>query len=85
MTTWNYRLVRYLDDEERKLVLSEVYYDDAGNVKSYTEYSGRFIADATKEDVKKILEWCATALDKPVLEERMVDGKLHLVEVQDER
>jgi hypothetical protein len=60
---WNYRLIKHSDGT---FGLYEVYYDDVGNVETYTTEPCSFVSD-TPESMRDILNMAAEALTKPVL------------------
>lgn len=62
--TWNYRVL----DRDGYLAIYEVYYDDEGNVRGYTEnptYPRGYEGDL--DELKTQLELYCEALDKPIL------------------
>lgn len=72
--TWNYRVIRH-EDENGDCVyrIHEVYYDDAGNIKSWTED----VVKPSGESPGELRENCLyflRAFRQPVLIEKEIDG-----------
>ena len=89
MGWWNYRVIKRTYGEEDGYEFHEVYYNDAGEIKSWTTEPvnphGSNMAEL-RDDLQRMLE----ALDKPVLEECVDLGddtwetvKEYLKEVED--
>jgi hypothetical protein len=73
--SWNYRVI--LQDDYYSI--HEVYYDDDGNIESWTEQPVG-IGGETLEELKGDLEYYKHALEKPVLkydkdQERLTEVK----------
>lgn len=66
MTTWNYRVFRLgAVGEPAWLEIREVYYNDAGEPRSYTERA----VPVSGEDLALVIEKMAAALREPILTE----------------
>lgn len=66
--SWNYRVMkRKISESEFEFGIYEVYYDDNGRVKGYTENSMTPVVH-TAEGLKYELEIMMKAFDKEVLE-----------------
>lgn len=68
MMGWNYRMLRHTHGPgEEWLAIHEVYYDEKGNVVTWTEDPSQPIGD-TVDDLRWDLEKMLQALDHPVIE-----------------
>lgn len=81
MSTWNYRLVKHRTPVEDFYSIHEVYYDENGGVRSFTENGSNPNGFETPEEVKNTLNMMLEAFSKPTLEEK--DDKL--VEVENDK
>jgi hypothetical protein len=72
MKTWNYRLLKKKGIEYYGVI--EVYYDEANNIKSYTDFIP--VCGDSLEEVKADLERFRQALEKPIVLEEDLE-KLH--------
>lgn len=84
--TWNYRLVRSTitwDNVDYTVYgIHEVYYDENGNIESWTENEVTMGSYETPEEVKQSMELIRKALTKPLLEEVTDEnGKQKLITV----
>lgn len=80
MTTWNYRVIKTLDNEADVIYqIIEVYYDEDGAIEYWSaqpDAAGGEDLDGLKDDLLHQLE----ALDKPVLIEQQDGDRVVLVE-----
>ena len=70
--SWNYRIMKKYDDfaEEYYYSLNEVYYDEDGKPKLYTEHN--LVTGSTKDEIVDVLEMMMKDAKKkqPVLTEK---------------
>jgi hypothetical protein len=65
--SWNYRAVRFINDEMGEYFeIKEVFYDKLGELAGYSEAS---VFSETAEGLKDCLDMMAVALTKPVIKE----------------
>lgn len=70
MATWNYRVMKFVDeDEEPYHQIHEVYYDKEGHPNGYTENAVSVLSTEGIDGLSWVLEKMAEALTKPILEE----------------
>ena len=72
--TWNYRVLAHDDGEGRYCCVHEVYYDEAGNITSWTERVDPLSEIRIKDSVNWVLTKLREAHKKPTLVESE-DGK----------
>ena len=75
MGTWNDRILRIDEDNERTYTIVETYYDEGGRPNGWCEAT---VVSDTREDIADVLVMMAKATRCPVL--TMVDGKIAEVE-----
>lgn len=80
MSYWNYRVIRkrHLDSNNVSYQVHEVYYDDEGNVESWTENPVEpygETAEALREEIRYFLQ----AFRRPILELKEAHGKVSLL------
>lgn len=69
MATWNYRVMKFVDDEgETYHQIHEVYYDKDGDLKGYTKNPVSLFSSDGVDGLRTSIEKIAAALKKPVLE-----------------
>lgn len=77
---WNYRVIRkpydYKDLVFEEYNVHEVFYDDNGNIESWTTEPISPYGD-TLEELKNTLEKMLEALEKPILQEDETNGILY--------
>ncbi len=75
MTSWDYRFVRRVVDEEETVHIHEVYYDEAGRI---TMWSQESVAPQGEDPDGLVadLELMAEAAEKPVLDHAELPGAL---------
>lgn len=84
MTTWNYRVIRTLENESGVIYqIIEVYYDDDGAIE-YWSAQPNAASGEDLEGLKDDLLHQLAALDKPVLVEHDDGGRAVLVEAGSE-
>lgn len=66
MTTWHYRIMRSVHQGEAHYGIHEVYVDDAGNVKSWTE-NPVTVAGESVEEIQRVLMRMAGDCARPIL------------------
>lgn len=77
---WNYRVIEEDVDGEIEKSICEVYYEDTGDICNWSGPEKMRVYDTdTFEDLFKR---AAKALEKPVLVERIVNGRRCLVKKQ---
>jgi hypothetical protein len=70
MATWNYRVMKFIDDDgELYHQIHEVYYDKEGHPNGYTENAVSVISNEGIDGLSSVIEKMAKALKKTVLEE----------------
>lgn len=83
MSGWNYRLVVTAENEDdRDIVVCEVYYDDAGNPNGYVDTAPP--AGSTVSEALRAYELMRNAFNHPVLRPD-ADGKMVEVDKATER
>lgn len=82
MGYWNYRVLMRQDPTEGETYeVHEVYYDEDGEISTWTERPTK-VGEGSAECLKKTLEHMINALDKPVLREVQLDGKVRLIPLE---
>lgn len=70
--SWNYRVMKRKHVDCEELAIHEVYYDDDGNVTSWTDNKialSTFIeGDGADTTLKEVFDMMGVALTKPVLD-----------------
>lgn len=75
---WNYRVIMFRDNLNKPYFeVSEVYYDEKGDIRGWTESHHLLIGD-TPDELKETYEYMASAFEQPVL--KRVGDKLVEVE-----
>lgn len=70
MATWNYRVMKFVDDDgEPCHQIHEVYYDKEGHPNGYTENPANIFSIEGIDGLSRVFEKMAEALKKPVLDE----------------
>jgi hypothetical protein len=77
--TWNYRVIKETTDFEDTYAIHEVYYRD-GKPELWSRFPAGAIGGDTLDDLSACLGRMAQALEKPVLEEDGLSGKLREVD-----
>lgn len=72
--TWNYRVIKHDQSRPAYFAVHEVYYDEKGNVQSWTAESVVIVGDS-KQEVMKTLEYIMADVRHPVLKESELDKK----------
>ena len=68
--TWNHRLFRYIEDEEKLLYISEAYYNKKGKLISYVEpieIFDRGLYGSDLKELKNMLKCMKKAIKHPVV------------------
>lgn len=65
--SWNYRVMRRVFGGEESFSIHEVYYNEDGSLRNWTT-EPQAVSVETLDDLRRLLEWMAEALDKPVLD-----------------
>jgi hypothetical protein len=60
---WNYRIVKYIDEDEELFELREVYYDQLG--KPMGHCSSKLIGD-TAEELQSVLDMMSEGCSRPI-------------------
>lgn len=69
MATWNYRVMKLIDDDgEHYHQIHEIYYDKKGHPNAYTENPVSVFSNEGIEGLSSVLEKMAEALTTPVLD-----------------
>lgn len=65
--TWNYRVIKTIYNDEAHFAIHEVYYDEHGNISSYT---GRAVSVSWGDDEsgEEAIDRMKSALSKPFLD-----------------
>ena len=64
MTTWNYRIVRHDDC----VGLHEVFYNEDGSVRAWTENPVRFVGDDEADLVRSLERALKDAVARPIID-----------------
>jgi len=78
---WNYRVIRISEDTYKTYGIREVHYADDGSIIGWTGKSATPYGESLKE-LQKDMEHMAMAFRRPILEQKMIDGKEMLVPVK---
>ena len=65
--SWNYRLMRHANGEYTRYVIHEVYYNDDGSVRVWTEDGVAAVSD-TPDEIHEVLAMMAEHLSDGVLD-----------------
>lgn len=68
--SWNYRVVKHINDKEELFQIHEVYYNDDGNPEMITE-TGSSPFGENIQDLSHTMIHMLSALTKPVLDAKM--------------
>jgi hypothetical protein len=81
--TWTYRLIDISDenDGEYLLGLYEVFFDKKGVPMAYTEMN---MVGESVHELRQVIEWCALALDKPVVQKTDFVGSISAKEIDND-
>lgn len=81
LSHWNYRVIRReVAPEAYEYSIYEVYYDKDGEIDCWTEDSVKPYGEGFLE-LQNDLNYMVRATQKPILEEKEIDGELTLVEI----
>jgi hypothetical protein len=68
LETWEYRIIKHDTDEGTYFAVHEVFYDESGEIKGWTENPVSFGGDSEKE-LHRTLQTMIKDCKKPVLSE----------------
>ena len=81
MASWNYRIIkkRYEKEYITSYELHEVFYNDKDEIDGWTAEPLRLVAE-TEFELREEIRFFLEAFRQPILEEKLVKGKMKLVE-----
>lgn len=82
LSHWNYRVIRTeVSEEEYEFCIYEVWYDGNGNIEMWCESPNYPMGDGFLQ-LQNDLNYMVKATQKPILEEKEIDGELKLIEIK---